>query len=172
MLISVHKDCGSRHNACTGQIRLGLTTERKRAQASTPKQEAICNWSVLTKGKSAFSNSMSLGISTTPKGRPPAQEKSTNTKQTQWYFCGLLFNFALFRLFFIGLLPVCFVGIFVCFHWCLLFYCFYFERKTAYNTGWVGKWGALGGGETWLKIHRMIILNRKWTAIYKKWNFS
>lgn len=150
MFISTHKDCGSRHNACIGQVRLDFTTERDRAQAPIPQQEAVCNWSMLTKGKLPFSNSMSLvyqphlRVDPLPRSSQPTQNKLSGIFVD--FFC---FVWAIFLFYWSFACLLCWYFCLFSFLSLLLFY--FSERKRAYITGWVGKWGTFVRGETRLK---------------------
>lgn len=80
--------------ACTspaqGQNRQNPSTKRKWTQSPTPNQEAIWNCCLIAKGKSVFSNGMSLGLSTSrSRSRPRA------TWCFLWTFCLALVFFVL-----------------------------------------------------------------------------
>lgn len=52
-----YRDCESRHKTCTGSNQTqSQHWEGRQTQGPTPNQEAICDWHLLGKGKSVFSN--------------------------------------------------------------------------------------------------------------------
>lgn len=102
MRIWTHCGGGSMRRACT-------------ACASCPsagrKPRSISNWQLLIKEKLAFSNGVSLGIQTTPKGKHHAQKHMANRKLTQWHSFIKSYRSSVYILWF---LILCFYGNPVC----------------------------------------------------------
>lgn len=67
------------------QARQSPCTERG-TTSSHPNQKVISNWHPLTKENFVFSKGVSLGLITTLKGKPNAQQEMINTKWTPYYF--------------------------------------------------------------------------------------
>lgn len=67
-----------------------ISAMRRGSRYRAPSQEAVCNCYLLGEGKPVLSFGMSLGILTTPRGRPHAQSLA-NTNQVPFLFvCALL----------------------------------------------------------------------------------
>lgn len=103
-----------------------ITEKGRQTQSPTPNQEAICNRNLQGKGKSVFSNGVTLGMPIILRGKTPAQEQA-NTKQTPCSLC-LLFQFVLLGIFCL------FISIFV--------WLFFFSplREIEHEIGRVKKW--------------------------------
>lgn len=86
-------ETGSTYKTRTGSNQRIPAQEGFLPQGPIPNQEIIGNWYLLGRGKSVFSNGVSLGISITPQGKLHAQRELANTKWIAWILWGGSFAF-------------------------------------------------------------------------------
>lgn len=91
MHICIHGDYGSVHTGPTKVLAWwGPSTERGNGHKAHLSPRSYFQLITAHKGKISFLQWWSLGIQTTLKGSPFAQQKAANTKWTQWQFWRLV----------------------------------------------------------------------------------
>lgn len=146
------------------------------AWASTPNQGAVYKWQLHAKGKLCLQWNLPEYISKL-KGWLHAQQYTTNTRLTLWYFCRFLSYITLFGYFFILLVYYCFqycVFIFVCIFCTFKNFLFaFFSKERDKNVMRLEGWGGRGEyGRSWGSIRDLRVpaspqgssrmLNSKW----------
>lgn len=143
MHIRTHKSCESIHKTYIQSFKPDRTPAPR---SPTPNQGAICNWHLLERGKSVFSDRLTVVISTILQGRPHAQEEYWSIlNRSHIFLCVFCYVWWLVFL-------LCFGACFCCL-FCVLSFFPLFEEKE-HDVRWVRKW--VGSVETWGRGENMI----------------